>query len=315
MKIAFLGGSSQIAKDLLIIFNNSQSASIDLYCRDVDSLKCWLDIQNLNSRVEVLDLRFFSTSISYDAVINFIGSGDPSRTFAMGKSIVEVTEYYDLMVLDYLKAHKTCKYIFFSSGAIYGGNYFHPVSAKTKSTINMNNIADVDWYGLAKLMAECRHRLMTESSIIDLRIFNYFSRTQDLDASYFISQMIRCILDGKTLSTSADNIVRDYLNPEDLFSLINMIINEALHLNTSIDLYSLAPIAKFELLDAMKPYGLNYEVKKTVGQIVNATGVKYKYFSKNKFAAKLGYKPKYSSISGIKKELSEILSGIKKREI
>jgi nucleoside-diphosphate-sugar epimerase len=315
MKIAFLGGSSQIAKDLLLRFNKSKSASIDLYCRDVVSLRSWMDIQDINFEVEILDLRFFSTLISYDAVINFIGSGDPSKTFSMGRSIVEVTEYYDLMVLDYLKVHKTCKYIFFSSGAIFGGNYFYPVSAKTKSNININDIADVDWYGLAKLMAELRHRLMKESSIVDLRIFNYFSRSQDLDASYFISQIINCILDGRTLSTSNDNIARDYLNPEDLFSLINILINEKRHLNTSIDVYSLAPIAKFELLDAMSHYGLNYEVKKNVDQIVNATGVKYKYFSKNKFAAKFGYKPKYSSISGIKKELSEILSGIKKREI
>jgi nucleoside-diphosphate-sugar epimerase len=77
------------------------------------------------------------------------------------------------MVLGYLKLHKETKYIFLSSGAVYGGNYQKPVDENTVATIDINNLKSTDWYTLAKLYAEAKHRALSNFSIVDVRVFNW----------------------------------------------------------------------------------------------------------------------------------------------
>jgi hypothetical protein len=87
----------------------------------------------------------------------------------MGSDIFKITEKYDDMVLEYLKLHKETKYFFLSSGAVYGGNYQKPVDENTVATIDINNLKSTDWYTLAKLHAEAKHRaLLINNNIIFL---------------------------------------------------------------------------------------------------------------------------------------------------
>jgi hypothetical protein len=79
-------------------------------------------------------------------------------------------------------------------------------------------------------------------------------------------------------------------------------------MNTSFDLYSKAPIRKFELLELFKQeFGLRYSILDR--QIENyRTGVKLNYYSENRSAAGIGFSPNYTSLETVLSESKIILS-------
>lgn len=299
MKIAILGATSQIAKDFIVAL--SQDAAHELYlfarnpkevARPSDSVAC--------------GYHEFSTGERYDLIINFVGIGDPARAKAMGHKIFEVTEYYDNMALAYLERHTSCKYIFLSSGAVYGDSFSHPVTESSPAIIDINHLQPTDWYAIAKLYAEAKHRAMSAASIIDIRVFNYFSHTQDMNARFLITDLVRAIKSHQIFSTSAENIIRDFITPTDLHELLLCAINGD-PCNLAIDCYTKAPIDKLSLLKALKKkFGLKYELVSS-GFAVNATGIKNHYYSTNTIAEKLGYQPKLSSVDGLVREISKLI--------
>lgn len=105
-----------------------------------------------------------------------------------------------------------------SSGAAYGEAFNEPVNKNTKAIININNLKQKDWYAVAKLHAECHHRTLSHISIVDIRIFNYFSHTQDMESRFLITDITRAINSKEILNTSAESIVRDYISPSDFFN-------------------------------------------------------------------------------------------------
>lgn len=306
MRIAILGATSQIAKDLILGLAEKAECRLHLYARRIDELEVWLAKSGLAGRFSVDGYAGFPEK-EYDAVINFVGAGDPARIGAMGKDIFEVTLRFDEMVLDYLAIHPQCRYLFLSSGAAYGSSFAEPATQETAATININQLSPHEWYGVAKLHAECRHRAHSELPIIDIRVFNYFSRTQDINARFLITDMLRAIRDGVVLQTSADFIVRDYLHPSDFFRLVTALLS-APAANAVVDCYSQAPVEKPALLAAMQnEFGLRYEV--VASAAINATGGKPHYYSKNKRAAEFGYMPRWSSLEGVLMESTEMLRG------
>ena len=179
MRIAILGANSQIAKDLLLSFSKKKKYEFSLFVRKAELLKKWINNKNLNESCQVQEYSNFNNNQKYDVIINFVGIGDPAKVQEMGNNIFKITEQYDEIVLEYLKCNKETKYIFLSSGAVYGGDYKDPVNKDTLATIDINNLAVTDWYAIAKLYVEARHRSLPDLSIIDVRVFNYFSHTQD----------------------------------------------------------------------------------------------------------------------------------------
>ena len=207
-----------------------------------------------------------------------------------------------------MRQHPTCKYLFLSSGAAYGSNFDEPANANTKAAIAINNLLPQDWYAVAKLYAECRHRAQPELPIVDIRVFNYVSRTQDMTARFLIADIMRAIRDNTVLKTSADYIVRDYLHPSDFYALVSALLNAPAE-NAAVDCYTLAPIDKPNLLTSMhEEFGLRYEVSTAVASI-NATGNKPHYYSTNTRAAGFGYQPSLTSIAGIQQEMRSFLVG------
>ena len=302
MKIAILGATSQIAKDLILSFSKKKSYDFALFSRNVELLEKWANNTSLNGDYQVQKYSNFNNNQKYDVIINFVGVGDPVRAQKMGSDIFKITEQYDDIALDYLKYNKQTKYIFLSSGAVYGGDYKDPVNKDTLATIDINNLAVIDWYTIAKLYAEAKHRSLADLSIIDVRVFNYFSHRQNMDARFLITDIVRAIKNEEVFKTSSDNIVRDFITPPDFYNLIQAIIDSK-SMNTAIDCYTQAPVSKFDLLDGLKgEFGLKYEVDKNVN-IVNATGLKTNYYSVNKIAENIGYKPKNISIVGIVQEI------------
>ncbi|MFC1542840.1 NAD-dependent epimerase/dehydratase family protein [Pseudomonadota bacterium] len=305
MRIAIFGATSQIARDFIFSFSATKEEHLHLFARRPDAVIKWLEFTGLHGRYPVDDFAGFASQ-EFDAVINFVGVGDPAQAVAMGSSIFDITLRFDEMVLDYLQTHPTCRYLFLSSGAAYGSSFNEPATRDTPTTVTINNLAPQEWYGVAKLHAECRHRAYSELPIVDIRVFNYFSRTQDVSARFLITDILRAVRDDKVLETSPDYIVRDYLHPSDFYNLVSSLLS-APATNTAVDCYSLAPVDKPNLLAAMKEkFGLRYEVTKATSSI-NATGGKPYYYSLNTRAADFGYKPSLTSLEGLLEEMEAML--------
>ncbi|VVH66933.1 putative dTDP-glucose 4,6-dehydratase [uncultured Gammaproteobacteria bacterium] len=306
MKIAILGATSRIAQDLILSFSKNKEYNFSLFSRNIKLLKEWASSANLNGEYQVQAYDDFSDNQKYDIIINFVGIGDPEKAQKMGGDIFKITEKYDDMVLEYLKLHKETKYFFLSSGAVYGGNYQKPVDENTVATIDINNLKSTDWYTLAKLHAEAKHRALFNFSIVDVRVFNYFSHTQDMNARFLITDIVRAIKNKKIFKTSADNIVRDFITPPDFYHLVQSIIDYK-PINTVLDCYTQAPISKFDLLaELQQQFGLDYSIDKVVN-IVNATGSKMHYYSTYKKAEKMGYKPENTALEGVIIEMKATL--------
>jgi len=303
MKIAILGATSQIAKDLILSFSKNKVYDFSLFVRKVKLLEEWINNENLNENYQVQEYSNFSNNQKYDVIINFVGVGDPEKSQEIGNNIFKITEQYDEMVLEYLKCNKETKYIFLSSGAVYGGDYKDPVKKDTLATININNLATTDWYAIAKLYAEARHRSLPDLSIVDIRVFNYFSHTQNINARFLITDIVRALKNGEVFKTSPDNVIRDFITPPDFYNLIQAIIDYK-PLNTALDCYTKSPVEKFNLLSEIESkFGLNYEVDENLN-VVNATGAKFNYYSENKIAKDIGYNPGSTSLESIIREIN-----------
>ena len=300
MRIAILGATSQIAKDLISFLSLKTAYQLVLFARNVENVTSWLVGKNLPT-FEVLtytDLRLVG---KFDAIVNFVGVGNPVVANQIGASIFEVTRKFDQLALDYLLINPKCRYIFMSSGAAYGSNFEKPVSEHDNASVPINKITPQNWYGISKLYAESVHRSMQDLPIVDLRIFNYFSHTQDMDARFLITDIIRAIRDKKIFETSEEIIFRDFIHPSDLFTLIHNILNLDPK-NCVVDCYSQAPIDKLGLLDELKKeFNFDFRLVKNKSGL-NVTGSKPYYFSLNRNAEIFNFKPAYSSLSGVIRE-------------
>lgn len=307
MRIALLGASSQIAKDLVQSFSADPSMQLALFARSPALLGDWLAQAGLAGRHRVQDFTHFGPHLAFDAILNFVGVGDPGRAAHMGASIFEVTSTFDDLALDYLHAHPQCRYIFLSSGAAYGASFDQPVNVGTPAVIPLNNLQAQHWYGVAKLHAECRHRALAPLPIVDVRVFNYFSHTQDMNARFFITDILRAIRQQTELKTSADYMVRDYLHPADFHQIIQRLLT-APPVNQAVDCYSREPVDKSTLLASMqREFGLRYAISQD-DVAVNSTGRKPCYYSTNRALADFGYLPRFGSCDGVLHEFRKLLS-------
>lgn len=305
MKIAILGATSQIARDLIVSFSAEEDKQLHLFARSPDNVTKWLESVGLSGRYLVDDFAAFGEQ-EFDTVINFVGVGNPAQALAMGRTIFDITLRFDELVLNYLQTHPACRYLFLSSGAAYGSAFNEPANRNTPAIVAINNLAPQEWYGVAKLHAECRHRAQPELAIIDIRVFNYFSRTQDISARFLITDILRAIRDKTVLKTSPDYIVRDFLHPIDFYKLVCVILS-APATNIVVDCYSRAPIDKVNLLITMQErFGLRYEITEE-NFSVNSTGSKPYYYSTNSRAGDFGYEPSLTSLEGVVQEIEAML--------
>ncbi len=305
MQVAILGANSQISKDF--IENFKLDSKVYLFSRRPSELSDWLESKDIQVEADVLDYRNFDHH-KYDVIINFVGAGNPKVTEAIGRSIFDITYEYDSLAINYLDKNPSCKYIFISSGAAMGNIYDRPAKVDSKASFSLNSLVESDWYGIAKFFAECRHRSYTHLKIVDLRVFNYFSRSHDINASFLISDILRAVSKKTELTTSNENILRDFLHPHDFNQLISKLIELPDFGNQVFDCYTKDPVSKFSLLERFKhDFGLQYRIVDS-GVRSSATGSKFNYYSLNKSASKIGYTPKFTSLDGVLEEAKAILS-------
>jgi nucleoside-diphosphate-sugar epimerase len=307
MRIAVMGATSEVARDLVALLLETGGDELFLYARRPDAVQAWLAFRDLPAPAANASLDVFPEGQAFDAIINFVGVGNPAKALALGPSILDITQTHDDIALRYLTHHPACRYLFLSSGAVYGGNFAVPVTGTETAQVAINRLCPGDWYGVAKLHAECRHRARPDDAIIDLRVFSYFSHTQDMSASYLMADAIRAIESGTPLTVSASNMMRDYLHPADFMQLVKAVLT-APPGNAAIDCYSQAPIDKFSLLAALQErFGLQYNV--TADTPASGPGGKVNYYSKSRVAEAYGYRPAFGSMDCILGQSEKILNG------
>lgn len=309
MKIAILGATSEIAKDLIRWLSCMPMYECVLFARRPEAVEAWQAEQGLLNRFPAKVFNRLHETLDFDAVINFVGVGNPALAAQMGASILDVTVSYDDLALAYVKNHPACRYIFLSSGAVYGENFDVPVTSASRAIFPINGDQITNWYSVAKFHAEMRHRALPDRLIIDIRIFNYISRYQNINARFLITDMIRAAKESAIFKTSAGNFYRDYLSPADFCRLISCVLSGP-DKNTAIDCFTKAPIDKRGLLEGMKQnFGLAYEFTENPAG-ANVTGLKPNYFSTNYLAAELfGYTPQKTALEAVVEETAAILNG------
>lgn len=306
LRVAILGATSHIAKGLIAGWAKRGDRQLLLYARSSERAREFLSIIGADSPA-VYPLDEFGAE-PFDVVINCIGIGDPGRLVREAASIFSLTESWDNRVLDYLTANPETMYIYFSSGAAYGTDFSKPVDGTTLSSFPLNNLKPSEYYGVAKLNAEAKHRALPEFNIVDLRVFSYFSRFIDLSTHFLLSDIVASIKNSTEFVTSPANIVRDYVHPDDLTALVECCIARRC-LNDVYDVYSAKPVGKFEILDEFAvSFGLQYRVHSDAAT-VTATGTKEHYYSCNQKAGTLGYAPRYTSIDAVRRETEALLAG------
>lgn len=307
-RIALIGANSQICKDFIRSNAVAGSAELLLFVRNVDAMSDWLAEIGLPGRYPVFDYSQYAQQ-PHDAVVNFVGVGDPSKAALMGADILDITLRFDELIIAELRKHPERRYIFISSGAVYGERFDQAASEDTVATYSVNSLGAQNYYAIAKLHAEMRHRALTDLAIIDVRVFNYFSRYQTLESRFFIVDAVNSIMSSTVFRTSQDHMVRDFLHPSDFFQLISCLL-AAQPQNTAVDCYSARPVDKIVLLEALaKDFGLRYEFATGFEAPINATGAKRLYYSTFRKAAEFGYRPKYSSLDTLRIEFSAVLDG------
>lgn len=308
MKIAVMGATSHIAKNLVVRFLMSRENELFLFGRDPRKIEEFLTSNNCRGRYHALSYGAFAAG-HYDAVINAVGVSDPRMVAAAGVQVFLVAEMYDNMALAYIQNKSTTRYVHFSSGAVYGTDFQAAVGEDSELRVRVNQIEPQAFYGIAKLNAEAKHRALADRCIIDIRLFSFFSRYLDLDAGFLIADILRSVRAKQPFITSANDIVRDYIHPDDLFALVELSLSTS-GINAPLEAYSASPVTKSELLDFFSGvYGLKV-VTIDSGSPVSPTGTKSVYFSTNKRAKELGYKPRFTSLECIRSETAKLFDSV-----
>jgi nucleoside-diphosphate-sugar epimerase len=277
-----------------------------LYFRDFINYQAYASYHSTTGRVRLRQYQEFSEKESYFAVINFVGVVAIANTINTGSEILDVSNKFDNLALNYLKKQPNCRYLFMSSGAAYGGSFASPAEERSNATFSLNNFDKKNLYGIAKAYAECRHRALCDSPIIDLRLFNYISPNINLASQFLAAEAIRAIRDNTVLQTSSDELMRDYLHPVDFNTLINALL-ESPPANDVVDAYSQAPIKKNEMLQVLQDkFGLVFEYAETP-LADGVAGNKINYYTLNHRASRFGYVPSMTSLDGILDATNAIL--------
>jgi len=303
--IAILGATSHVAKGLIAGFLGSGYTGLTLFARSASKVHAFLETGSF-PRVPVRPFAEFSGG-DFDVVINCVGIGDPAKLRQQMGTIFAITESFDNLVLQYLEGHPDCLYVNFSSGAAYGQDFSQPVSEQSPARYDINKLSAGDYYGIAKAYSEAKHRALANRHIVDLRIFGYFSRYIDLDTKYLMCEVVSSLKSGAEFVTGPGDIVRDYVHPGDLFALVEKCI-ALREINDVFDVYSLRPVAKFEMLEHFAThFGLKYRVAGDF-TAVTTTGNKDHYYSINKKALQAGYRPRYDSLECLFQESRHLLA-------
>jgi hypothetical protein len=268
-------------------------------------MKTFLSRESPAASCEILSYNDFFCG-AYDAIINCVGIADPNKQVSNPYESFVVTERFDNMAIEYAKANAGTRYVNFTSGAIFGTEFQNPVHEDTIAEFHPNSLVPADCYRISKLNSEAKHRFLPDLPIVDIRIFSFFSRFIDLNAGFMLSEIAKCVLEEKPFKTTASDIVRDYISPEDLFLLLSKILS-ANPMNVAFDARSVKETRKFEILAALHDkFNLKIE---TVGEGQSSSlGQKRSYYSMSSLARDvMHFNASCTSLECIEQEMTSLL--------
>ena len=168
LNIAILGGTSHIARAITPYLLES-GAQVTLFARNPGKLA--------DSPCRVIGDFAELMNGKYDLLINCIGAGTPKELAGDYNRWFTVLEKFDNLALEYLqKVNRQALYVMFSSGAVYGRKNLAPAEENSVWELSPNKIAVPDYYALAKIYSEAKHRSLPDLRIADLRIFSFFRK-------------------------------------------------------------------------------------------------------------------------------------------
>jgi nucleoside-diphosphate-sugar epimerase len=294
--IAILGATGTLGLSLAHEFAADRRGLV-LFARHPDRLAN----EPFVSPVGVCPLGEFKAA-DFDLVINAIGAGDPGRVATLGAEILEITDRWDGRVLDTMDART--RYVFLSSGAVYESDHSELVGGDSRLSIPVNDRAVVPPYIMAKLLAEARHRHLSNRSILDLRVFAYADSTLPRDGHFFLCELARSIGSQLPFKTSATNMVRDYASRTEVAAIIRC-WEAAGAGNTPLDVYTKAPARKSDILRlAHERFGIAIDYCADMAH--SGTAEKPFYASLDRAAAALGYTPERTALEVV----TDYLDGI-----
>ena len=139
MKIAILGSSSKIARDLIQNFNKNYKKNIlFLFARELPIVEEWILERGFNKSSNIVQSYNKFNEMEYDVIFNFVGIGDPRKLKELGSKILEISHYYDQLATNYLLKYPKTKYIFISSGAVYGSDNFNNNVTENSTQMNLD---------------------------------------------------------------------------------------------------------------------------------------------------------------------------------
>lgn len=296
--IAILGATGYVGRSLGRQLAD-EGRPLALFARDLRKLAG----HGWPSGVQLRQLDEFDAA-GYDLVVNAIGAGDPARVKSIGSGILDITAFWDQRVVQTMSART--KYVFLSSGAVYGSSFDRPVDADSRLCLPVNSLASVPAYTTAKLQAELCHRAAKTRAILDLRIFGYADPAIDLDGTFFLAELARAVRNGSAFVTSRDDMVRDYAGVRELRALIEG-WERAGSPNCPLDLYTAAPASKHAILKTCAArYGLRMEYAAEAAS--TATGEKRFYASQYHAAEDFGFKPERDTIQVLTDTIDAIVA-------
>lgn len=266
MRTAILGATGYIGESLARLWAREETGALSLFARRPEQLSGFAD------RVDILPIEAFDAH-DFDLVVSGIGAGDPAKVGALGDSILDITKLWDERVLNRLRpdAH----YVFLSSGVVHAPRPWPP-------------------YTQSKIDAEAEHRALTGVSVLDLRVFAYAETNIKLDGAFFLAELARSAIQGLPFRTTRADMARDYAGAPELKALITAWL-EAGGPNCGLDLYTLGPVTKLELLEmAQEELGLSVDWIDSVQEA--PTGQKPAYISQDHAAEALGYRPQRTAM-------------------
>ncbi|WP_298380401.1 NAD-dependent epimerase/dehydratase family protein [Azospirillum sp.] len=302
-RIALLGATAHIAKGLAASLAK-RGHELLLYARRPAAAAHFTATQGIQAPLHSLDA--FGTE-RCDMVINAIGAGDPGRIAGLGADVFRVTERWDNAVLDHLANSPDTLYLFLSSGAVYGDGFSQAVGEDSRFTVSVNALDGQNFYGLAKLHAEAKHRALQRFNIVDVRVFAYFSRFIDQSGRSFAAELAYAVANGTEFQTDATDMIRDYAGPEDIATLAERALASR-PFNGPVDLYSRAPVGKFALIDRMvSDFNVQVRILPSIATI-SATGAKACYQSMWRRASDLGWEPRATALDTVTEEMTALIS-------
>ncbi|MGQ0663100.1 MAG: NAD-dependent epimerase/dehydratase family protein [Pseudomonadota bacterium] len=302
--IAILGASGHIAKGLVGEFRDQ--ARLSLFARNPRSIEAYLDANLADRRgIEVGPYAAFAGA-ECEVVINAAGPGDPRAIDRAGAELLGWTAKVDDLVLDYVARRPATIYVFLSTGAIYSLAEGEAAGPDSEARLPVNRLGPRHVYALAKLVAEARHRALSQFRIADIRVFGYFSRQIDLDGGFFLAELANCLVNGQRFLTSAHNFVRDFVGADDLAHLIRLLVAAGAP-NNAYDICSAAPVTKVEVIEVLaQRYGLEFRIE-GAADFADRDLVKPATISRHDAAAKIGYAPRKGSMELIVREIGAMV--------